>query len=73
MILVAVYDTKAEAHLHIATLRTSAEAIRQFESVVKTPESQFNKNPSDYVLKQLADYDELTGQIIAYDIPKILS
>lgn len=63
MILVSVYDTKALAHLNIATLRTKAEAIRQFESAVKDPKSQFNQHPSDFVLKHVADYNEISGEV----------
>ena len=73
MKLVAVYDTKAQAHLHIATLRTSGEAIRQFESVCKNPESQFAQHPSDFILKELAEYDEITGLITPHEIPTILA
>lgn len=61
MILVSVYDTKAKAHLNIATLRTQAEAIRQFESACRDPKSQFAQFPSDFILKQVANYDEISG------------
>lgn len=61
MILVSVYDTKAAAHLNIATLRTPAEAIRQFEQAARDPKSQFYQFPSDFVLKQVGEYDEFSG------------
>lgn len=63
MILVSVYDTKAKAHLNIATLRTPDEAIRQFEQASRDPKSQFAQFPSDFILKKLADYDEFSGEI----------
>ncbi len=63
MKLVSVYDTKAQAFLHIATTRTSAEAIRQFESAAQDPKSQFNQFPNDFILYELAEYNELTAEI----------
>lgn len=61
MILVNVFDLKAQAHLNIATLRTKGEAIRQFEEICKTSDSMFAKHPSDFVLKKVAEYDEVSG------------
>lgn len=64
MKLITVYDTKAQAHLMVATVRTSAEGIRQFESECKNSSSQFYKHPNDFVLKEIASYDEITAEII---------
>lgn len=73
MKLVTVYDTKAQAHLQLATVRTTAEGLRHFETECKNPNSQFNKYPADFVLKEVADYDELTGIISPYESHKILA
>lgn len=59
----SVYDSKAEAHLNPFPMKTTGEALRAFESACKNPDSQFNKFPSDYTLKEIAVWDEITGSI----------
>lgn len=67
MKLVTVYDTKAQAHLGVHVARTTAEALRQFESSCKSPDSNFYKFPSDFILFELGEFDEVTGKLTPYD------
>lgn len=73
MKLISVHDVKAKAFLQIATVRTPGEGIRQFESVCRDPKTQFAQFPSDFVLVELADYDELTGIITPHETHRILA
>ena len=73
MKLVSVYDSKAQAHLNVSVTRTSAEAIRQFESACKNKESSFNQYPQDFILKEIGVWDEITGLLSPLDAPIILA
>lgn len=53
-----VYDTKAEVYMHPFYFRTEGEAKRTFTSVVNDPNSDFYKNPEDYVFFQVAVFDD---------------
>lgn len=73
MKLISVYDKVAQAHLNLATVRTSGEGIRQFEQECQNPQSPFYKNPNDFILKEVADYDELTATITPHEKHIILA
>lgn len=73
MKLVAVQDTVAKAFLSPITVRTTQEGLRVFETAVKNPDHSFHKNPSDFVLFELAEFDETTGVIKPYDKHILLS
>jgi hypothetical protein len=61
--LFAVRDTKADAFMSPFTMRTTAEAIRAFTQSVNDPSTQLYKTPEDFILYELADYNEATGEI----------
>lgn len=73
MKLISVKDVVAAAFLQPITVRTSAEAIRLFENQIKEPTSQFAKNPSDFILYEIADFNELTGTITPLPQPHSLA
>lgn len=58
-----VYDTAVEAYMTPFFMRSKGEAIRSFEAACKDPEHNFAKNPTDFVLFYLGEYDDETGQI----------
>ena len=54
-------------------MRSSGLAIRSFSELCLDPNHTFGKYPSDYVLYEHGEFDELTGKFDVYDIPKMLS
>lgn len=69
MRIFSCYDSKAEAYLNPFLLRSRGEALRSFENVVNTPDnnSWIYKNPEDYTLFEIGEFDERTGVIKAYE------
>lgn len=63
MVLYAIYDSKAEAHLQPFFLPNKAVAIRAAADCVNDPNHQFAQHPEDYALVELATFDNLTGDI----------
>lgn len=64
-LLVALYDRAVESYAPVMTVHTRNEAIRSFRAAVNDPESPINKNPTDYELWQLGEYDDQNGEISA--------
>lgn len=62
--LFAVYDQKADAHLPPFILPTVAMGKRIFADCVNSPEHQFGKNPEDYTLFRLGQFDDQDGQFL---------
>lgn len=60
----AIYDSKATAYLQPFFMRSAGEAIRAFENTAIDPNSMFNKNPEDYSLFQIGEFDESEGTLI---------
>ena len=63
MLVLSVYDAKAEAYLQPFYMKTKGEAIRAFMSVVNDGQSSFSKYPEDYTLFILGEWDEDKGVI----------
>lgn len=61
--VISVQDSIASAFLQPAYARTTAEAIRIFESHCRDPKSQFALHPSDYSLYEIGTFDEISGEI----------
>lgn len=71
--LISVLDTVTAAYLNPNCARTTAEALRMFESACKDPNCQFSKHPSDYSLFELGEFDELSGRLLSYEIPRLIA
>lgn len=56
-------DLKADYYLAPVMFRNHAEALRSFEDAVNMKDSQFNKNPEDFVFCYIGDFNEDTGAI----------
>ena len=65
-VLVALYDRATEAYAPIMTVHTRGEAIRSFRQECQNKESPINRNPSDFELYVLGNYNETTGEIIPF-------
>lgn len=64
--LFAVYDSKAEAYLSPLSFQSRGQAIRAFSDEAQNPQSMFCKHPADYTLHEIAEYDEIKGQIVPF-------
>ena len=72
MKIFTVHDTKAQAYLPPFYMRTTAEALRAFETTVKQKDTQFNQFPSDFNLCELGEFDETTATFTMLPIPHVL-
>lgn len=59
-----VYDSKAEAYLQPWFAITAGAAIRAFSDAVNEGKSPLCKHPEDYILYELADFDDATGDFV---------
>lgn len=69
----AVHDSKAEAYLSPFTMRSKGEALRAFENTVNDPNTGFYKHPADYTLFEIAEYDELKGELYPHEIKQSIA
>lgn len=62
--LYTVYDRKAATHAPPFTEVNDGTAIRAMQDVMKNTDHPFSCYPEDYELIRLANFDEITGEII---------
>lgn len=67
MKLYTIRDGKAEHYFTPQVFRNRGDAIRALQLQAKNSESMLNKYPLDYSLHEIADWDELTGNIIPHE------
>ena len=58
----SIYDTKLQAYLSPFTSPNNEVAIREFSQYAQNQNSPFAKNPNDYQLIQVGEWDDDTGQ-----------
>lgn len=70
----SVYDTKAEAYMRPFVAQSTGAAIRSFSDEVNTGDKQspLANHPEDFVLFEIAAWDEMTGVISVYEARKAL-
>lgn len=68
----AVYDSKLESYLQPFFMQTQGAALRAWDAVVNDSSTQFSKNPADYTLFELGQYDDSTGIVESYQAKKNL-
>nr|QJB20245.1 MAG: nonstructural protein [Microvirus sp.] len=61
--LYSIYDRKAAYYLPVFTMRSHADAERQFTEIVTASETPVAKYPADYDLICLGEIDLETGRI----------
>lgn len=59
----SLYDRKAQYYLPLFTMRSDADAVRQFASIVTTSDTPISQYPADYDLVRLGSIDLETGLI----------
>lgn len=62
-----VHDSKAEAFLPPFILHNPGLALRMFGNSINSNEHAFAKNPSDYTLFCLGEFDDNTAEIKKYE------
>lgn len=61
--LYSIYDRKAQYYLPVFTMRSHADALRQFADIVTASDTPVSKYPADYDLVCLGQMNLETGQI----------
>lgn len=70
--IMSVYDQKAKAYLPPFYLPNTALGVRAFRDAVNEPGHAFQKNPEDYVLFALGEFDDETGAFSTLPAPLLL-
>lgn len=68
-----IRDSKGKAFLQPFFSNSSGAAIRAFGDEVSNRSSPIGKHPHDYVLYELASFDDLSGEFISVNPIKLLS
>jgi len=63
----AIHDLAAGAYLPPFTLHQPAMAVRAFANMTNDITHAFGKNPEDYSLYLIGEYDDTNSKIIPYD------
>lgn len=72
-ILTSIWDDKAEHYsTHVHTEENKETAVRNFTKLITTEGNMFSDNPYDYHLYEHAEYNMVTGEVKAYDKPKLI-
>lgn len=66
----AIYDTKALVYGTPFFMDSPGRAVRAFSDLANDRQSAINKHPSDYMLWEIAIFDDNTGRFVSLDIPK---
>lgn len=70
--LYAIFDKKADEFDIVWEAKNAAVAMRGFMKMVKDEQNPMNKNPDDYELVQLGEFNKKTG-IITSEVTIILT
>ena len=73
MIQCAIFDSKAEQYGKLIPFPNEAVAERTFEYIVNDEQTEFFKNPEDYTLMALGEYDDETGTITNYEANRAIA
>lgn len=65
----SIFDNAVKAYLPPLHFRTRGEAIRSVSSALDDPGHQFSKHSQDYVLFELATFDDNTGMFVPHPAP----
>jgi hypothetical protein len=68
-----IFDNKTGAYLQPFFTANVAVAERAISDLVVDPDHQFSKNPEDYVLFDLGQFDDETGLFDMHDAPRTIA
>ena len=60
----------AAAYLTPFFYHKEGQAVRAFKDIINQPDHLFSRNPEDYTLYQVGEWDEITGEVTHLDISK---
>lgn len=63
LVMVSIYDTKAEAWMTPLFFQSGAQALRSFGDAVNDGQSEFAKHPEDYCLFRLGTFSAASGEV----------
>lgn len=74
MTICSVLDAKADMFGRPFFVQTTAVGLRSFNDEVNrnAPDNPFFTHPEDYALYELGIFDDQTGRIFPYEIPKLI-
>lgn len=61
--LFSVYDSKAKAYMPPFVMHENAMAVRVFADCINDTSHAFGKNPQDYTLFNIGEFDDNKGQV----------
>jgi len=67
MKIYTVYDSAVQAYDKPFALRNKGEALRSWQEVANDKNTTICKRPTEFTLFEIADWDDLTGQISLYE------
>lgn len=65
----SVYDSKASLWMNPFFMQANGQAIRAFSDEANDPKSQLGRHPTDFVLFCIGEFDDNTGQLVAFMPP----
>lgn len=68
----SMWDEKAKCFLPPFVLPQTGQAVRAVADCVRDPNHQFGKNPHDYALFQVAQWDDSSGLFTAQDMTELV-
>ncbi len=68
-----VFDQKALAYLPPFCLPERGQATRAFSDMINNPKHAFGLHPEDYVLFEVANFDDLTGLMEPFQGPELVA
>lgn len=68
MLAFSIYDRKPKRYSLPFFQVTIEAASREFKNLVNDPQSSLNKNPEDYTLFQIGEFDETEGTLTSSTI-----
>ena len=60
----SIHDSKAKAFFSPVFMHAEGQCLREFTDACNDPEHAFGRNPQDYTLFYLGDYDDNSREII---------
>lgn len=66
-IIFSIYDQKAKAYLTPFFAVTEGLAIRMFSGTINTEDNYISKNPEDFTLYKIGEFDDSNGTITPCD------
>lgn len=69
----SVYDIKTKEFDQPFAVRHLADAIREFQIIAKNPQTKWGKNPEDFSLYAIGEFDDESGQLLSSSPHTLLS